>query len=616
MLQPESFSVTAALSDALDKSFGVTLQLTTSRGGDKQPRAACTPVAVLRYSNTIARDRARLDSKISLEDEQSVDSSSTRKAKPKPKEGSTKTNPFVATEADVDELSSEHLVDPYAQADLSWSDEAPRLKEIVHGHVEASSGFPAEPRYFIGTPHSSIGGKRNPHIDPGTQGLENVELSLAGNEIDDEGALGGRTPPKDAEVRLPQLTLKIECLSLVANRPAIDLLSPHLSLTTTYACSSLNRPPPLSHLVNLVHIGLSYNRISTLWHSTSATPQMQTKTNRCWVPPNLVSLDLSRNEITDVEQIRGLPLTTARKSLSVLNLQANPVSLHPHLSRLLSTWLPRLTHLNNVLVQKPDSTGEDGLDEVSMMKQVTFSIPSCAILPPPPPLAPLIWTSESKKRLSQTDKPPPPATNAALPPQPPEEICYSFRLSMFSGALLERPREVPEEANVSNPSAALPKLLPLDNARELLDPERNGLEALPSPAPGTASGSRPGSESSKAGAQVKKKDAPGKKPGKWTTEDVAAAYERTAVDGVEIARGVVLVADLLEGPDADVPLEELYPGVSPYQTIDRPPPTSSNGGVSITATATAGKKSARQGQANPNRTRKPTFQNSRTRPQW
>ncbi|KAJ3305988.1 hypothetical protein HDU93_006218, partial [Gonapodya sp. JEL0774] len=91
---------------------------------------------------------------------------------------------------------------------------------------------------------------------------------------------------------------------------------------------------------------------------------------------------------------------------------------------------------------------------------------------------------------------------------------------------------------------------------------------------------------------MKKKDPP-KKAGKWTPEEVAAAYERMAVNEMEIARGSVALGGLLEGVDeitTDLVLEELYPGVTPLPSLDVPTPSTSSLGVS----GAGGKKNAKQ----------------------
>ncbi|KAJ3332888.1 hypothetical protein HDU93_008879 [Gonapodya sp. JEL0774] len=211
------------MANTLDSSIGVSIQLIPSHsGGDtRNANANLVPRVILGYADAVGRGTvARADTKDLA---RSKDNERVAKLVPSPK--NSRTNPLSLTEADVEHLSSIHVVDPYSDADLSWSDEAVRLKEMVLNEVEIRARevalqLPTLPGARDGDPgrrkeksrgagsvqngrtrleHSLLLELRTLRlvekgirtVDVGTRSLEGlVELSLTGNEIDDDGVLG------------------------------------------------------------------------------------------------------------------------------------------------------------------------------------------------------------------------------------------------------------------------------------------------------------------------------------------------------------------------------------------------------------------------------------------
>ncbi|NXS53168.1 LRC43 protein, partial [Brachypteracias leptosomus] len=94
------------------------------------------------------------------------------------------------------------------------------------------------------------------------------------------------------------------------------------------------QPPP-----DLQHLGLGYNRLCSPLQDNCLTAD-------CW--PNLVSLDLSFNNLTDllglVSQLSSL------QKLRVLVLQGNPLALIPTYRGFLVDSLPKLSILDDILI--------------------------------------------------------------------------------------------------------------------------------------------------------------------------------------------------------------------------------------------------------------------------
>ncbi|KAJ3214768.1 Leucine-rich repeat-containing protein 43 [Dinochytrium kinnereticum] len=122
-------------------------------------------------------------------------------------------------------------------------------------------------------------------VDAGVERLRNVrELSVTGNFIE----------------RLCNLPEDIHIL--------------HANANCLTAC------PNLSHLKKLVHIGCGYNCISSMRCNDPVLDDPY-----LWFPDSLVSLDLSGNNLVDIDETVGT-LENAR-NLKILSLLKNPISL-------------------------------------------------------------------------------------------------------------------------------------------------------------------------------------------------------------------------------------------------------------------------------------------------
>ncbi|NWV62835.1 LRC43 protein, partial [Malurus elegans] len=160
------------------------------------------------------------------------------------------------------------------------------------------------------------------------QVLKTLQLVDKGVEEVDEGLL-----------RFQQL----EELFLSANRIS-RVISAHLPRTLkvlVLSCNALGdlqdlcvQPPP-----GLQHLGLGYNRLC-------GPSQEKHLTVDFW--PNLISLDLSFNSLTDllelVSQLSTLP------KLQILVLQGNPLALIPAYRGFLVDSLPKLSYLDGIQI--------------------------------------------------------------------------------------------------------------------------------------------------------------------------------------------------------------------------------------------------------------------------
>ncbi|NXS04470.1 LRC43 protein, partial [Oxylabes madagascariensis] len=105
------------------------------------------------------------------------------------------------------------------------------------------------------------------------------------------------------------------------------------------------RPPP-----ELQHLGLGYNRLC-------GPSQEKHLTMDFW--PNLVSLDLSFNSLTDLLELVS-QLSTLQK-LHILVLQGNPLALIPTYRGFLVDSLPKLSILDDIHIQPEERQQFHGL---------------------------------------------------------------------------------------------------------------------------------------------------------------------------------------------------------------------------------------------------------------
>lgn len=217
---------------------------------------------------------------------------------------------------------------PY-NADCSWSDEAESLREIAVKTPDKLSKT-----YILKFFKSlRIVDKKVTEIDEGLLQLSNLKkLSLSANLIKQ---IDSRRLPKG-----------LEELELAANQIS--------DISTLCVC-----PPPL------IHLGLSYNQISSVTGHMKATS---------W--SNLLSLDLSFNNLTDlfgtINVLKTLP------KLKNLVLQGNPLALVPGYRGYTIDSIRQLTILDDIRISADEKHFFKGLSKLKDVPldeaQVTVSI--------------------------------------------------------------------------------------------------------------------------------------------------------------------------------------------------------------------------------------------------
>eukprot|EP01135_Chromosphaera_perkinsii_P007061 Nk52_evm4s683 gene=Nk52_evmTU4s683 len=195
-----------------------------------------------------------------------------------------------------------HLIDE----NLNWSEEARALREFS---TKATKQISQDEIAAFLKSFSLIDCKIT-DLDPGIRCFENVtKLSLSANYL----------------TRVPGYWLPrhLQVLQLYSNSLS-DL-------------NQLSRGAPST----IVHLGLGYNNIKTLKNQIKASK---------W--PNLLSLDLSENELDDlggaVEIISTLP------KLRCVNFKGNPFTLWPWYKGFVIVSLPRLSILDELAVTEED----------------------------------------------------------------------------------------------------------------------------------------------------------------------------------------------------------------------------------------------------------------------
>ncbi|KAI8929239.1 hypothetical protein BC831DRAFT_396609 [Entophlyctis helioformis] len=260
-------------------------------------------------------------------------------------------------------------LDPWQHADLTWSDEAQQLKDRFLAHLRRKSGkghgdkgsdtdtrdkdlFSLE---YLQTVFKSLRlhGKGITKIDTMLLGFKALtELSLTGNLISE----------------VDHLPLSLEILHLNANRITV--------------------PPMLAHLDALVHVGLSYNTItSVILADTLATALADTSVSRAtlaldksltakttsagtgltkspslaksmrlpvgtlrWLPPTIKSLDLAWNNLCNL--VETVAFLGTLPHLKILCLQGNPLYLLAPYRSYVTGRLQGLVHLDGTSVSE------------------------------------------------------------------------------------------------------------------------------------------------------------------------------------------------------------------------------------------------------------------------
>ncbi|KNC98057.1 uncharacterized protein SPPG_06471 [Spizellomyces punctatus DAOM BR117] len=277
-------------------------------------------------------------------------------------------------------------VDPWAEADLSWSDEAPTLKKLYMSQRQwprkkrTASQMDFSKESILGYFRTlRLHDRKIGYIDRDIMKMRNLEeLSLTGNWID----------------HVNSLPTRLQILHLNANR--------------------LSKCPNVSALQQLVHLGIGYNSIASFLDvelrpesppkSSSANPRprklsplsgSKPSTTLGWLPPSLKSLDASWNAISDLNET--LEVLEQLPSLKILALTGNPAFLLPKYRASAISRLPGLVSLDDTWVTAEERTTslrivrEDARDEVCISFGIHtltgFSIPESVI--PEDPKQPL-----------------------------------------------------------------------------------------------------------------------------------------------------------------------------------------------------------------------------------
>ncbi|XP_030316546.1 leucine-rich repeat-containing protein 43 [Calypte anna] len=103
-------------------------------------------------------------------------------------------------------------------------------------------------------------------------------------------------------------------------------------------------------LPELQHLGLGYNRLCSPWQDKYLTAN-------CW--PNLVSLDLSFNSLTDLLDL--VSQLSSLQKLRILLLQGNPLALIPTYRGFLVDSLPKLFILDDIQIEPEERDQFHGL---------------------------------------------------------------------------------------------------------------------------------------------------------------------------------------------------------------------------------------------------------------
>ncbi|KAJ3047543.1 Leucine-rich repeat-containing protein 43 [Rhizophlyctis rosea] len=221
-------------------------------------------------------------------------------------------------------------------ADLSWSDEAPDLKHLYYTrrHTNTSLEPPTRTAQKVNSQFQSFSLRqlftffhtlrlhmqKIDRVDVKLQQFVNLkELSLTGNYVE-----------------------KVECENLPSG---LEVLYLNANCISSF--------PPLSTLSNLVHISVSHNSITTLYPSSDTSPpplpskstRLNTNNQIWWLPPSLMSLDVSWNLLTKISEVVDV---VGKSGVRVFWCAGNPVSLLPSYRSRTILASGKLTSLDDV----------------------------------------------------------------------------------------------------------------------------------------------------------------------------------------------------------------------------------------------------------------------------
>ncbi|KAF5929332.1 hypothetical protein HPG69_019353 [Diceros bicornis minor] len=276
---------------------------------------------------------------------------------------------------------------------------------------------------------------------------------------------------------------KLEELVLSANRikeidavnlpPTLKVLELYGNEVTSVECLCA-RPPP-----GLQHLGLGHNKLLGPLESLHVTADH-------W--PNLVSLDLGFNNLTDLQSM--IASLSTLQHLRLLVLQGNPLALVPYYRGLTIDSLSRLCVLDDITVSPSEKHLFRGLSHSGdlLAREAQFvvtignvrGVPDTSVLDPEPgPQGPFITYSyyvtyhfvedeegegsEYGGVLAEIVKPSP--SLERLGEEFPEEVIEEAEDSLESGLTTQSQSGELEESLVSGGSAPLPRLI--DSAEEL-----------------------------------------------------------------------------------------------------------------------------------------------------
>ncbi|KAI9350516.1 hypothetical protein DFJ73DRAFT_832466 [Zopfochytrium polystomum] len=208
------------------------------------------------------------------------------------------------TSADDEEDGNFHEIDPFGNADQSWSEEAAEFKSAVSSLAlsKASAELPEDLAFGFFSTLRLVNQKIHSADEKMLRFRKLSELSLTGNLI--------------SKVNVEYFPRTLSILHLDAN------------LLTT--C------PDFHEFENLVHLGLAFNQLSSM-SSDGCTP---------WrLPPNLISLDLAGNHLVNLDETLNC-LRAARK-LKILALSQNPFYFRSDYRDLIIAQLDQLLVLDD-----------------------------------------------------------------------------------------------------------------------------------------------------------------------------------------------------------------------------------------------------------------------------
>ncbi|KAI9004215.1 hypothetical protein BC832DRAFT_621559 [Gaertneriomyces semiglobifer] len=285
-------------------------------------------------------------------------------------------------EEDERDTLGDYEVDPWEREDVSWSNEALPLKALYHAARKTPVARTTSP---VGRQPVRRPAKSKPSAEASSFLTEDFILNYFRtltlhdckvDHIDEEFVKC---------TQLEELSLTGNWLEEVENLPA-KLKVLYLNANQLYRC------PNVSRLASLVHLGLGYNNIESLWDVSpvdavgQSVPLTQTKTAVSWLPDSLLSLDLSWNALSSLDDT--LDVLEQLPRLKLLTLVGNPISLLLNYRRHVVVRLPKLLSFDDVEVLAEERVEEAELGEYpySVSLALTVETLSNFATPIPPPV--------------------------------------------------------------------------------------------------------------------------------------------------------------------------------------------------------------------------------------